>query len=106
MADPASDPLAPVEKHSFACGVCSKLKDSENEARDCALEDTKQISIEKIVSRDPNGYPKVFNGIFRTEVKKIYAEVESCTECNGSGEIKKGDCFYPCEKCRGGWRLK
>lgn len=102
------DPLAPIEKHSFACGVCRKLNDTENEARECALDDTKQITVEKILKRDTNGYPKRLNVSFRTGTQKVFAEVKDCPRCKGTGECHRpsGDptTVFPCDQCDGtGW---
>jgi len=103
--DKPVSPLEPVEKTSYACGVCGTLKDTEDEARKCAMDDTGTLEVSKVVSRTEKGYPNFFIGSFRTGVSLQLAAVKSCSMCEGTGEDKRenGNTF-PCTKCDGtGW---
>lgn len=101
------DPLAPLEKTSWECPICGKLKSSEGDARQCALDDTRSITIEKVLAIDPKGFPKRFKASFRIDgVEKMYAEVEPCITCGGDGEVNKEGSLFPCDDCCGGFIVK
>lgn len=101
------DPLAPIEKTSWECPVCGALRSSEGDARQCALDDTRKITVEKVEAMDPKGFPQRFKASFRVEgVEKMYAEVEPCKACEGSGEITREGNLFPCQECTSGWLVK
>lgn len=98
-----NDPLAPIEKTSWECPICGKLKSSEGDARQCALDDTRNITVEKVLEIDSKGFPKRFKASFRIDgVEKMYAEVEPCITCGGKGEVDRNGGLFPCNDCRCG----
>jgi len=103
MEKEKKNPLDPIEKTSYACSICGALKDTEDEARKCAMDDTSKLEIDKVTQRDGDGYPRVFIGSFRTGVSGIFARAKDCTECAGSGEVRdeESGSVYPCECCGG-----
>ena len=99
------NPLDPVEKTSFACGVCGTLKDTADEARKCAMNDTGALEISKVIKRGSAGYPLIFKASFRTGVERDFAEVVQCSSCGGTGmDMQEGGNNFPCDKCNStGW---
>jgi DnaJ-class molecular chaperone len=98
-------PLDPIEKTSYACSICGALKDTEEEARKCAMDDTSKLEIDKAIERTQAGYPRVFNASFRTGISSVFAAVKKCLACDGSGDAtEEGGNTYPCNKCNAtGW---
>lgn len=100
------DKFEPRPVESYECVVCGEHKKKPEEARQCAMDDTRKVTIDTVVKDDEVGYPIVFVGLFRTGITRTYARVEKCDECKGMGERLKdaeGDqqVLFPCVACNG-----